>query len=106
MIAERYHHSPAELQRFAVILRGENFLMNDARGAPAWMGFYIVRTAIATDQPTAEKLALFDLEAEIRSSPRMKDVFFEVGSLAVEEAGPLADEIDDCDSGFIFYAMD
>ncbi|NIA69139.1 hypothetical protein HBA54_11120 [Pelagibius litoralis] len=104
-IVETRHARPAALFRFAVILRGEDFATDGAEGTSERIGFYIVRTATAADQATAEQLALFDLEAEIRSSATLQEYFTATGSIAVEEVALLDDDIDDSNSGFIFYRM-
>lgn len=104
-IVETRHTPTASLLRFAVILRGEDFATVSAEGSPEQIGFYVVRTASAADQATAEQLALFDLEAEIRSSPALQHYFSATGSISVEEVAILTDDIDDSNSGFIFYRM-
>ena len=105
-IVEIRHGSRAAALRFAVILRGENFVTDGGEGEPERVGFYVVRTATAVDQATAEQSALFDLEAEILSRPSLKAYFSETGTIAVEEVALLDDDIDDSNSGFIFYRMD
>lgn len=104
-IVEIRRGQAAPLQRFAVILRGENFATAGSEGAPQRIGFYVVRTASGIDQAAAEESALFDLEAEIRSRPCLQAYFTATGTIAVEEVAPLDDDLDDSHSGFIFYRM-
>ena len=94
-------------QRFRVILRGDNFLVSgsEAGDKPERVGFYIVRTSVADDLATAGKLALFDFETELRVSQKIDKCFLEIGSLALEETRPLADDEEDVASGFMFYPM-
>ena len=92
-------------QRFAVILRGEDFAIEGSEGTPERIGFYVVRTAVGIDQAAAEQSALFDLEAEIRSRPSLQAYFSATGTIAVEEVAPLDDDLEDSHSGFIFYRM-
>lgn len=89
-------------QRFCIVLRGEYMLLQGDDGRTAQMGFYVVRTASAGDQATAKKVALFDLEAEIR----IKDLGSVPEHLAVEMAKRLDDDQEDVNSDFIFYPMD
>jgi hypothetical protein len=90
-----------------VILRGDDFLVprSEAGHKPERVGFYIVRTAVANDLTSAGKLALFDFEAELRVSQKIDKCFLEIGSVALEETRPLADDEEDVASGFIFYPM-
>ena len=104
-IVEVRRAEPAPLQRFAVILRGEDFATADSAGVPERIGFYVVRTAAGIDQAVAEQSALFDLEAEIRSRPSLQAYFSATGTIAVEEVAPLDDDLEDSHSGFIFYRM-
>ncbi len=93
--------------RFRVILRGDDFLVPGAEAGlkPERVGFYIVRTSVADDLTSAGKLALFDFETELRVSQKIDKCFLEIGSLAVEETRPLANDEEDVASGFIFYPM-
>ena len=93
------------LRRFRVILRGHDFLVDGGAEGPERRGFYVVRTALAENETTAGKVALFDFSVELRISARLEPRFLESGSLAVEEARPLADGEEDVESGFIFYPM-
>ncbi|WP_193370265.1 hypothetical protein [Pelagibius marinus] len=90
-----------------MILRGDDFLVPgpEAGDQPERVGFYIVRTSVADDLATAGKLALFDFETELRVSQKIDRCFLELGSLAIEETRPLADDEEDVASGFIFYSM-
>jgi hypothetical protein len=94
-------------RRFRVILRGDDFLVpgSGAGHEPERVGFYIVRTALADDLAAAGKLALFDFETELRVSQKIDKCFLEIGSLAVEETRPLADDEEDVASGFLIYPM-
>ena len=105
-IVEILRPQAAALPRFAVILRGEYFQLIDEEGNSECLGFYIVRTVTAADQATAEDLALFDFRAEILSDSSMNARFSAIGNVFVEESGPIDEDIDDCNSSFIFYPMD
>ena len=90
---------PEDRQRFCIVLRGEYLFVESSEGSPQQMGFYVVRTAAAEDRSTAEKIALFDLQAEIL----MKGLGPMPGHLAVEETKRLGDDQEDINNDFIFY---
>ena len=98
-IAAFHLPDPEDRQRFCIVLRGEYLLLESPDGSPQQMGFYVVRTTTADDRSTAEKIALFDLEAEIL----MKGLGPMPGHLAVEETKRLEDDQEDINSSFIFY---
>lgn len=88
--------------RFCVVLRGEYLLRESEEGRLEQMGFYVVRTTTADDAATAEKLALFDLEAEIL----MNGMGPVPDCLAIEKTSLLDEDQEDINSGFIFYPRD
>ncbi|HIP78172.1 MAG TPA: hypothetical protein EYH07_06890 [Kiloniellaceae bacterium] len=87
------------LPRFCVVLRGEYLSVPSDKGDEEQLGFYVVRTVAAGDQTTAEKLALFDLEAEIR----MKGMGPVPDTMEIDKSQRLDDDQEDVNSGFILY---
>ena len=101
MVASPRRPAGQSLQRFCVVVRGDDFLVDE--DGPKLKGFYVVCTAWAEDKSTAEKLALFDLQTDMHTLPSLRDLFLESGTLTVEEVRVFGEGEPAATRDFVFF---